>query len=273
MAATVEMRAEALIDGFPHAGQVDLNAEFAARLSVQTIASLLGLRHDDRSVRDWYRDLALALSDFSGEGGRSAGRATAAVVKETLVGACARPVASDLTDEEWAANLALVLFGGIETAESMLLNALWALLTHPDQLAAVRRTPALLPAAVEESLRWEPGVQSLTRFTTRAVTIGGIDLERGSAIQCMVGAANRDPLHFVAPDAFDASRPNASDHLTFGYGRHFCLGVHLARIEAAAALAVLLQSFPRLELVDADESRPRGHEFRKPRRLLVAFEP
>jgi cytochrome P450 len=85
----------------------------------------------------------------------------------------------------------------------------------------------------------------------------------------MLGAANRDPAWVPEPDRFDPGRPQAGDHLSFGAGRHFCLGATMARLETETALARFLDAFPDATLVDREEARPRGHEFRKPPRLWV----
>jgi hypothetical protein len=113
----------------------------------------------------------------------------------------------------------------------MLTNTVWALLSHPSQYKAVLSHPHLLTQAIEEALRWEPPVQSCTRFVMRPVVVQGVELAPGEMVQCMVGAANRDPEHFTDPDAFDLERANARDHLSFATGKHFCLGAALARLE------------------------------------------
>ena len=169
-----------------------------------------------------------------------------------------------LTEAEMIANLLIVLFGGIETTESMIGNALWAALSHPAiaRTLAANPDPAMIEGVIEESMRWEPAVQSCTRFTTEAVEIRGVEISAGETVQCMLGAANRDPAHFPDPDRFDPDRPNARDHLAFGAGRHFCLGASLARIEAEQALARVFGALPGVRLDLERAARPCGHEFR-----------
>ena len=113
-------------------------------------------------------------------------------------------------------------------------------------------------------------MQSCTRFTNEAVEIRGVAIPAGETVQCMLGAANRDPAHFDHPDRFDPDRPNARDHLSFGAGRHFCLGATLARIEAREALARVFR-LPGLRLDPERPSRPHGHEFRAPPAVWVVW--
>lgn len=254
------------------AGGGDL-APFAAEVAVGTVVDLLGLAVDDLDlVRAWYEDLAASLANVSGDADVLArGREAAEAVRDRLLAsarhsALLRDGLAALGPDDLGANGLLILFGGIETTESMILNACWAILTHPAALTAAREDPA---DAIEESLRWEPAVQTLTRFTTRDVTLDGVDLPAGATVECMVGAANRDPSHFADPDRFDPGRPNARDHLTFGHGRHACIGMHLARLETRLAVRAVLE-LPSVRL--RGPARPHGHEFRKVRPLPVAVD-
>ena len=122
---------------------------------------------------------------------------------------------------------------------------------------------------MEESLRYDPAVQTLTRHTTSAVRIGGTEIAAGETVQCMIGGANRDPAVFERPDRFEPGRANVRKHLAFGLGNHFCLGAQLARAETRSALRALLECWPGVELNHESSSPPYGHEFRKPGRLLV----
>ena len=177
-----------------------------------------------------------------------------------------------LTDAEMIANLLIVLFGGIETTESMIGNALWAVLSHPAIARTVVADPAKIDTVIEESMRWDPAVQSCTRFTTEPVEIRGVQIPANETVQCMLGAANRDPDHFPDPDRFDPGRANAGDHLAFGAGRHFCLGASLARIEAEQALGRVLSGLPGLRLDPSRPTKPHGHEFRTPPAVWVLWD-
>ena len=179
-------------------------------------------------------------ADASRPGGRAGGSGRGGGVSGRGGGGGPGPV-DHLSDTEMIANLLIVLFGGIETTESMIGNALWAVLSHPAIARTVVADPAKIDTVIEESMRWDPAVQSCTRFTTEPVEIRGVQIPANETVQCMLGAANRDPDHFPDPDRFDPGRANAGDHLAFGAGRHFCLGASLARIEAEQALVRVLR--------------------------------
>jgi cytochrome P450 len=124
---------------------------------------------------------------------------------------------------------------------------------HPDQRRQIAADPSLIPNAVEETLRFEPTGPHLARFVTRDVEYYGTTVPAGSAILLLVGSANRDERRHEEPDRFDVHRDN-SQHLTFGYGLHFCLGASLARLEGRVALDEVLKRFPDWE-VDYDNAR------------------
>ena len=276
-----------LIDGFEAQGQADLKTAFADSLALWTVMTILGLPiHDFPTVRGWFTDIAHALGNFTRdpavrERGRAAASAFGAYTARHLERLRREPddsvlaaVASsgELSNEEILAAARVIVFGGVETTAAMLANTLWALLSHPAHYAAVLANPALLPQVIEEALRWEPPVQSCTRFVTRPVVVQGVALSPGEMVQCMVGAANRDPEHFTESDAFDLGRVNVRDHLSFAIGKHFCLGAALARLEGEIGLRLLLERLPGLRLDTGHKSSPRGHEFRSPPTLHVRWE-
>ena len=169
-------------------------------------------------------------------------------------------------------NAAVLMFGGIETTEGMIANAVLHLLANPDQLARLEAEPQLLAGAVEESLRLEPAAAVLDRYATRDVGFGGAAIRRGDLVRISVTAANRDPGVFPDPDRFDLERPNAARHLAFARGPHVCIGMHLARLEAHVAVGRLLARLPGLRLEPGRPSAPRGLVFRKPPELRVVWD-
>jgi cytochrome P450 len=175
-----------------------------------------------------------------------------------------------LTTAEAISNAAVIMFGGIETTEGMISNVILHLLRHPGQLALVREDPGLVPNAVEESLRLEPAAAVVDRYATRAVALGGARIRAGDLVTVSLAGAGRDPAVFPAPDAFDVRRPNARLNLAFAHGPHFCLGAHLARLEAQAAVRAAL-TLPELRLDPAHPAAPRGLVFRKPPSLCVRW--
>jgi cytochrome P450 len=126
-------------------------------------------------------------------------------------------------------------------------NGLLALLRHPEEWRRLRDDPALLPGAIEELLRYDGPVQRTGRMAACDAEIGGVPIPAGTLVLGFLGAANRDPAHFVEPDRLDVTRDQPR-HLAFGSGIHYCLGAPLARLEAQAAIGTLLRRFPALTL-------------------------
>ncbi|HEY2306229.1 MAG TPA: cytochrome P450 [Streptosporangiaceae bacterium] len=182
-------------------------------------------------------------------------------------GAGAAPV---LTTAEVISNAAVIMFGGIETTEGMISNVILHLLQHPGQLALVREDPGLVPGAVEESLRLEPAAAVVDRYATRDVTLGGARIRAGDLVTVSLAGTGRDPAVYPDPDTFDVRRPNARMNLAFAHGPHFCLGAHLARLEAQAGVRAAL-TLPDLRLDPAHPAAPRGLVFRKPPSLRVRW--
>ena len=165
------------------------------------------------------------------------------------------------------------MFGGIETTEGMIANGLLHLLSSPVQLELVLADRGLVPAAIEESLRLEPAAAVVDRYATRDARFGGVGIRAGDQVTVSIAGANRDPAVFGEPDVFDVRRPNAGRHLAFAHGPHFCLGAHLARLEAQVAIQTLLARLPQLRLDPRYPSAPRGLVFRKPPDLCVRWNP
>ena len=184
--------------------------------------------------------------------------------------AAAAGVDTPLSHDQIASNAAVLLFGGIETTEGMIANALLMLLRRPDALAAARADPALLDGAIDESLRLEPAAAVIDRYATADVTLGDAEIESGDLVRLSLAAANRDPAVFARPDEFDLTRSRRGN-LAFAQGPHVCVGVHLARLEARTAIAALLGRLPQLLLDPGRPATVRGLVFRKPPRLDVRF--
>jgi cytochrome P450 len=175
-----------------------------------------------------------------------------------------------LSSAEVISNAAVIMFGGIETTEGMISNVILHLLQNPGQLALVRKDPGLVPGAVEESLRLEPAAAVVDRYATRDVTLGGARIRAGDLVTVSLAGSGRDPAVFPDPDTFDVRRPNARMNLAFAHGPHFCLGAHLARLEAQAAVRAAL-TLPELRLDPGHPASPRGLVFRKPPSLRVRW--
>ncbi len=141
-----------------------------------------------------------------------------------------------------------LLLAGHETTTGFLTNALVQLLSDPARWQALAADPTQIPAAIEELLRFDTSVIAMRRITTTAVTIGGCDIPADSNILALIGAANHDAAHFTAPATYDPTRTDARDHLSFGYGAHYCIGAPLARLEAQIVLRALVTALPGARL-------------------------
>jgi cytochrome P450 len=155
----------------------------------------------------------------------------------------------------------------------MIATAIAHLLAHPGALAEVRADPALLPAAIEESLRLEPAAATVDRYATADTVLGGAAIAAGDLVTISIAGANRDPAVFADPDRFDLHRGDARRHITFAAGPHVCIGMHLARLEAHTALAAVLDRLPGLRPdPSAPAPRVRGLVFRKPDAVHVVWD-
>jgi cytochrome P450 len=286
LAGFTQAEAARLTEAIRPSGRAELRTAVAGPLAAAVMAEALGLSGAGVApvtVLSWYRDIVAAVASLSAAtpGSPSAARAgsfnaLAAGLREAIAAGRAPVLAEaarsgELTIGEVISNAAVQLFGGIETTEGMICNAMLHLLSDPAQLGLVRADPWLLPAAVEESLRFEPAAAVVDRYATRDIGIGGAGIRRGDPVTVSLTGANRDPAVFPEPDRYDIRRPNSARHLAFARGPHFCLGAHLARLEATTAVAALLGGLPGLRLDPDQPSAPCGLIFRKPAALRVRW--
>ena len=275
---------DGLIATLPEGG-ADIRKSFAARLPVRTMVGLFGLPLDSLGdIRRWYDVFEVALANFAGDQAvRDAARAASAEFHALLAEALAtvRPgkqegllgwlAGQGLSDEEITRNTSIIMFGGISTVEALILNSLWALALHPEIDRRVRADRTLWPNVIEEVLRWQSPVQSATRHVVRSVNYRGHRFRAGDTVNCMIAAANRDPALVSDPDCFDIDRRPQPRHLAFATGPHFCLGLHLAKLQARIALDRLYDRLDGLKVVDPDKHRPSGYEFRQPHSLPLTW--
>jgi cytochrome P450 len=273
-----------LIDGLEPAGEAELRRSFAGPLAAAVVTHALGLRGTDTdAVLGWYDDIVAAVTEVTGGGAvPDSGRAAFLDLREAIepvldrdpgssLLAAAAGDAGGLRRPEVVSNAAVMLFGGIETTEGMITNAVAQLLADREQRALAEGDGAALANAIEESLRLEPAAAVVDRYATADVRLADADIARGDLVTVSVAAANRDPATFPDPDRFDVRRANASQHLAFARGPHVCIGMHLARLEAHAAVARLLRRLPGLRLDPDHPSAARGLVFRKPPALRVLW--
>ncbi len=281
-ACVASAEAHQLIDGFATAGRAELRRGFAGPMSAAIVTRALGLGDEEvGKVLGWYEAIVASVTEITaGRGPTAAGKAaydglrerlrtvTRASEGSSLLASAA--AYSSLSEDQIVANAAVLLFGGIETTEGMIANAALMLLARPEELVLARAAPAALDAAIEESLRLEPAAAVIDRYATADVRLGGAAIARGELVRISLAAANRDPAVFTNPDEFDPRRPRRGN-LAFAQGPHVCVGVHLARLEARAALTALLVALPNLALDPERPAEIRGLVFRKPPRLDVVW--
>ncbi len=177
-----------------------------------------------------------------------------------------------LTDVEIVTFLRLLLPAGAETTYRSSSNLMFGLLSNPEQLAAVRDDRSLVARAVEEGLRWEAPITSLSRLAILETEVEGTSIPAGAPVMLSIGGANRDPARWAEPDRFDIFR-EPQGHMAFGFGSHICLGMHLARMEMRVALNAVLDRLVNLRFdPEAGDLFIRGLSFRAPSELPVLFD-
>ncbi len=274
-AAPVRSLADDLVARVRPAGGCELRTAVSGPLSVAVVADALGLeRADAPTVLRWYTAIVAAVTSLSGGAGPGdeAGAAMtelAAAIGDSAGGLLAG-ARDTLTPQEVVSDAAVLMFGGIETTDGMIANAVVHVLTRPAVLEAVRADAGLLPLVVEESLRLEPAAAVVDRYATRDVELGGSAIRRGQLVRVSLAGANRDPAVFAAPDTFDLARANLRAQLAFARGPHACLAMDLARLETRAALGAVL-ALPGLRL--AAPAPPTGLVFRKPASVPLLWSP
>ncbi len=251
---------------------VELTEAFAAPFAVGVAAQVIGLPLDDiRKIDGFYSAFASAM-EYTGdpEPLQRAEAARAELTALLLEGLGRSKVveASDLTPEEVAAQLRVVMFGAIETIQASVLTTLMLLLQHPESMAQVRADRSRLAGAVDEAIRWMPPVAFMERWTREPVTLAGVEIGEREFVGVSVIAANRDPSIFTDPLRFDIHRSNARHGLSFSSGEHHCLGVHLARMQTVIALEEMLDAWPCIDLVSV--TAPSGFAFRRPADMVVS---
>jgi cytochrome P450 len=271
MRPRIQQIVDEIIDRLEPHGRVDLIADFAFRLPVTVICDMLGIPEADRQVFftssraggrlldlaplsrdeiDEQNSYNLAMAEYFGRLFELRRRQPGDDLTTHLVQA--EENGNSLTNEELTANVILLFGAGHETTVNLIGNGLLALHRHPGQLGLLKNDPSLMASAIEELLRYDSSVQVTGRTALEYVDeIGGISLEKGQSVICLLGSANHDPAAYSDPDRIDITRRDVRP-LSFGGGIHYCVGAQLARIEAEIAVATLLRRLPDLRLDNID---------------------
>ncbi|MFF3763085.1 cytochrome P450 [Streptomyces sp. NPDC001922] len=270
------------LDAMESAGPpTDLVTAFAKPIPAIMICELLGVPYRDRGS---FQEQAATIfgGDTSAEDQMDAYTAIQEYLAQLVAAKRARPTddilsdltGSDLTDEELMGVGLLLLAAGIDTTTNMLALGTFALLSHPEQFAALHADPAIADKAVEELMRYLSVAKTFMRTALEDVELGGRTIKAGTTVILSFHTANRDPQRFTDPDTLDIRR-QATGHLGFGHGIHQCLGQQLARVEMQVAFPALVKRFPTLRLdVPAEEVdlRPETADVFGVKRLPVTWD-
>jgi cytochrome P450 len=273
-----------LLDQIAPLGRADLVATITSQYPVQVIAGIVGVPVEDHDIfQQWAQDITSIHLDP--ERAIAASHAMADYLLPIVENRRAHPtddLISDLvtaeidgkrlTDERILGFLRLLLPAGAETTFRAMGNCLVALLTHPETMARVVADHDLIPAVIEETLRWETSVTIVSRNALEDTEVAGCPIPNGATLMLMNSSSGRDESHYENPDEWNIDR-QAMNHLFFGTGRHQCLGMHLARLELRIGIAAILDKLPNLRL-DPDEPAPviEGFAFRSPTSIPVVFD-
>lgn len=279
-----------LIDGFIAKGSANLMEDFALQLPGSVILDMLGApRSDLQALTHDTNELQLFLGQAQGSRDRYA-RADAGArhMRDYFVNLVASKrtnPGTDLTtmlveyarngtmsEDELIAYCILLFFGGQETTANLIGNGLISLIKHPAELQKLRDRPELARSATNECLRYNGPIGAVVRVVSRDIELGGKTIRAGERVFAMVSAANRDPDQFVDPDRFDIERVG-NRHVTYGQGRHFCLGAPLANLEAEIALSKLVTRLDGLALGSEELDWRDGLNMRGVTSLPLLFTP
>ncbi len=278
----IEKTAHEIIDRFVENGVADLHKDFCFEYPLAVFVGVLGIPKDEiDKVHNWGIDLCLVASDP--ERGLIASAAlqdylTPIVQAKRLNPAddmISRLVMAEvdghkLSDLEVVSFLRLLTLAGAETTNHLLGTAFYAMLQDEKLFTRVRNNRSLIPALLHEAMRWESPVSTAVREAIVDTEIAGVKIPKGTGVLCNIGAANRDERKFKNPDLFDIDRDD-NDHIAFGFGRHYCVGSHLAKLEAEVGVNALLDRLADLKIKPNEEFAVTGFAFRGPDRLPVSF--
>ncbi len=255
-----------LLDQIPDPASFDLMQAIADPLPVIVIAELIGVPPEDRAqFKVWSDQRARTLEptitarerDIAAEAGKALRDYFLGIISERraaprddLISAlvAVEEAGDKLTEDEMMVMLRLLLVAGNETTTNLIGNGMLALLRHPEQLQRLRQQPDLMPAAIEELLRYDSPVQTDIRTALEDLELGGKHIHKGQGVLLLIGSANRDPEVYRDPDRLDFAR-HAASHIAFGRGIHHCLGAPLARLEGRIAFEMLLERFDDIRLL------------------------
>lgn len=273
----VRARANRLIDAFIDDGRCDLVAQFTGPLPVQVICHIIGIPDSEiQSLATWADDTMLMVKgapELNAEQKQALADRAAPVMdwlyafvnerrerpREDLTSELLLARTDDgeplMTTDEVVGFIDSLLIAGVGTTKNFIALATRELLSHPEQWEELKTDRSLLPNALEECLRLRTPSRGSRRMATRDVTLGGVTIPKGAAVQLLIYSPQRDETVFEDPDRLDIHRENAKKHFAFGKWTHMCLGSNLAKLEARVSFELFLDRIPSMRLVPDQEWR------------------
>jgi len=285
---SIQSIVDELLDGVVGKDEFDLVDDFAFHLPAIVICEMLGIPREDRDkVRRWSDDIVGFVSAGAVTPERTA-RAQETVYDATkyltaladdrrrnprddMLTALveAEDEGDTLSEDEFISMIVQLFFAGFETTEGLVGNGMLALFRNPEQHALLQAHPEMTEGAVEEFLRYDSSIQRQSRVANEDMQLHGETIRKGQYVVLFIGAANRDPEHFIDPDRLDITRTE-NKHIGFGHGIHFCIGGPLARIETQIAISTILRRMPDIRLIEEEPEFVDLLALRKLRALWVA---
>ena len=287
--AQIQDHVDSLLDNVQDRGSMEVISDLAYPLPSVVISELLGVAEGDQDrFKKWTNVLAEFLGNIrEASDNLGAARQTVAelngFLRETVAKRRAEPkddllsalvTAEDqgdsFSEDELYSMCIMLIFAGHETTTNLIGNGILALLENPSQLELLRSQPSLIESAVEEIIRQNGPVQSISRIAFEDFQLGDKQIAKGDRISLTLGAANRDPERYTDPDRFNIERTEGR-HIGFGFGIHFCLGAALARMEGQAAISTVARRMPELRLAEQELEWRNNPVLRGLKALPVTF--
>ena len=271
----ITARAELLIKDLPRGEAVDLVTTLAAPLPVMVIAEMLGVEDGNLiTFKNWSDAIFSNIGEIlfgtpSAEAEQAALEMNGYFLEQIeairqspqphLLGRliATKTEEGHLNNEELLSFCRLLLIAGNETTTGLITASARIFHEFPETLSAIRHNPELIPTFIEEALRYYSPFSATVRRTTRAVTLGGVEIPKGELLIPLIASANRDERVFDQAATFQIDR-NPNPHLALGFGIHFCLGAHLARLEGKIAVQCLADQFESIRLADPSQTEVGG---------------
>ncbi|MGK7875909.1 MAG: cytochrome P450 [Xenococcaceae cyanobacterium] len=294
MRPQIQKTVEQLINKVQASGQIEIIRDIACPLPVIVISQILGLPPEQyERLTHLTQDMSLVFYQLFSLEDYERLNQTALEFRECLLQTIAERIKNPQEDlissliaarmgygnpltqeiENDLLSICTILFtAGEETTVNLIANGILALLRHPAEKERLKQQPQIIESAVEELLRYDSPVQFVVRIATEEISLGNKTIQAGDRVQLCLGAANRDPMQFDAPDQLNLTRKENS-HLAFSDGIHYCLGAPLARIEGQIAINALVQSLPNLKLGSEPLTWHKNVAFRSLKELPLTFTP